>query len=387
LELENRITPSNAYPLVGPLPPGQHQPAALQPAAATSPSDPSAPGTAVPSATIYFSALPTTGNYTFTIVLTARNGTRFSPEPWRVIGGANTTDLRDLVFDALETSGWNAVKVGADRLKVTSVGDGVDVPLSLLNEIIWGVSGVPRGRGLRVVTSGRVIAPTPDPGGPGLIGREPWGISFDTTDTASTIQEDAVVEAVVDGVTIDANVTAGMTPYNVAAALYSAMVHAGMTDASLSSYGFITFTLDTAGQYATDVSLQFTGPSGDVPPVDWLDMGIDIPWAGGDPPAPLAGAGQRAVADAVAIEAKVPTSVPSSAAASAPSLSTTRAGVSGAVPSGGEVTFPRDTAGLAAPPVSPTSTGAHSHGASAGRLDIGAPFTPWFTNQVVTFPW
>jgi hypothetical protein len=291
------------------------------------------------------------------------------------------TDLRDWVVASMRSAGWTVTPAGAYALRVSRHADVVGP--SYVGTVLWGQQGLPRNATLLVSGNGRVTIPQPSE--PGLIPKEFWTIGFDTTDTAGTIQEDAVVEATVDGVAIDANVTAGMTPTNVAAALYSAMVQAGVTDALLSSYGFITFTLDTAGQYATDVSLQFTGPDGT--PVDWLEMGIGIPWAGDLPPGPTSGSGQRAVADAVAIEAKVTSSVPPSAVAPAPYQSRPRAGVPSAVLMGGEVTFLYHTAGQVTTGVSPTSAGPPSPEGLADRLDVGIPGASYFTNPEVIFSW
>jgi hypothetical protein len=129
-------------------------------------------------------------------------------------------------------------------------------------------SNLPKFQQPQVLVSGGVNRDGPPGGGA-------WDLSFAATADTSTIEEDAVAEAVIDGVAIDANLTAGMTSSDVAAALYQSMVNAGIKDAVLSGSD-ITFLNDTAGLTATDVSLTFTGPPGG-DSVNWLEIGITLP--------------------------------------------------------------------------------------------------------------
>jgi hypothetical protein len=84
-----------------------------------------------------------------------------------------------------------------------------------------------------------------------------------------------VVEAVIDGVAIDANVTAGETYSQVATDLYTAMINAGITDAVLSGNS-ISFLTNTSGQEALDVDLHFTSQSQGIIPASWIEPDVLI---------------------------------------------------------------------------------------------------------------
>ncbi len=88
------------------------------------------------------------------------------------------------------------------------------------------------------------------------------------------MEQDAVVQAVLDGVTINGNVTAGMTAVDVAFTLYNAMVSAGVTGALLAGSDII-FLNNTTGVETIEASLTFTGSPGIA--TDWLQLGITIP--------------------------------------------------------------------------------------------------------------
>jgi hypothetical protein len=103
-----------------------------------------------------------------------------------------------------------------------------------------------------------------------------WTFSFLTNpiDGTTTLQDNAVVQATIDGVTITDSVFAGETATQVTSDFYNAMVSAGITDAVLSRAG-ITFLNNTSGQEALSVSLTITGPSGGSP-VSWLETDVTI---------------------------------------------------------------------------------------------------------------
>jgi hypothetical protein len=131
-------------------------------------------------------------------------------------------------------------------------------------------TGLPKGE-LPVAGGIRISLPEP----PGLL---EFQYEFGASDDASVLPDDATAEAVIDGVAIDAAVTAGMSPADVAYALYGAMVSAGVPDAYYDG-NTVSFSEDTAGSQAQDVNLTFVGEDGS--PVSWIYYGVNFAGASG----------------------------------------------------------------------------------------------------------
>ncbi len=186
-------------------------------------------------------------------------------------GGITPTQMRDQVLDSMRSAQWDVVADGATGLTIIGNMNSTGGQASPIKQVkvssqdlkpaqqpaISGNSGVDLDLGLE--TTG-----------------DPWRFVLSPTEAASTIQQDAVIRAVIDGVHIHAPVTFGMTAVDVAFALYGAMVNAGMKDVQL--FGSeIVFLANTSGQETVDTSLQFTSPSPGGIPTDWLETAIAIP--------------------------------------------------------------------------------------------------------------
>lgn len=235
---------------------------------------PFAASPAVPNASIAFGQLPTNlpkdqQSYTLYVKLIDVDGNTFS-QSYNIQTGTPPETVRDLVYNSIPAGpgGWVISKSGTTSLVVTGHMDS-DRGLHAISKVgsvatqvaanqqpsVSGTSGVKRGQS----TNGT-----------------DWKFSFNPNpvDGTNTIQENAVVQATVDGVQISAPVSAGMTTSQVAQATYSAMLSAGMTDAVLNG-SEIDFLNDTTGQETLSAGLSFYAPPGE-PSVGWMEPDLTI---------------------------------------------------------------------------------------------------------------
>ncbi len=182
------------------------------------------------------------------------------------VSGLNRTQVRNLVNDGMRSAGWASVVDPASPSGVIIYGffdpRNNILPIEKINVSTRGVlpNQLPIVGGLRIDGSSTLYL---------------WGVQINATDSTGTVQEDVAIDANIDGVDIQANVTTGMTPNDVAFALYTAMQNDGITGAVLSGNN-VTFSTDTLGQPVNNISLQFTGSSGGSPAA-FLGTEVDLP--------------------------------------------------------------------------------------------------------------
>jgi hypothetical protein len=103
----------------------------------------------------------------------------------------------------------------------------------------------------------------------------PWGLSFDATDDASSVQEDAVLQVFLDGTEVDTDIMAGMSPTDVDQAVTQALDQAGVDAVFSSITNTINFTSLNGVAISTVQVAYASAPSGDNP-VNWLATDITI---------------------------------------------------------------------------------------------------------------
>ncbi len=278
LELEPRITPSSTRSAALALPTDvaprdRQEPAApalfrdTSPTASTRTVRTLGVAQLAPQAKIDFGRLPEGPGavYKITIKLTSRAGTPYSET--FTSNGIPPSQVRNAVRDSMRSGGWVVENDGDTGLTIRGHGEGAQ--FSPIKKVDFSEDGLKVGQGLRIFTSSGVEQGQKTTG-------DPWRFSFSPTPDAPTIEQDAVVRAVINGVTVDTSVTAGMTAIDVAFSVYNAMISAGITDALLLGSD-IVFLNDTMGQETREAWLYFDGSASKSFPSDWLQLGITIP--------------------------------------------------------------------------------------------------------------
>ncbi len=218
-----------------------------------------------PLATLDFSRLPGDREYTITIKMTARDGTPY--EVRFATMGIAPMGMRNLVRESMKSGGWIVENHGDTRLLIRGHGEGAQFsPIKTINK---SEEGIQAKEGLKITLTTGVELGQKTQG-------EPWTFSFSPTKAAQTIEQNALIRTIINGVTITADVTAGMTATDVAFSLYSAMVSAGMTGAQLLGSD-IVFLFDVKGQETVQAELFFDSHFPGGPRTDWLEIGATIP--------------------------------------------------------------------------------------------------------------
>jgi hypothetical protein len=215
------------------------------------------------SATVDFSPCPKTDQKTYTITITVQGKGDIRPAVFsETITNVSPTLIRNQFFNDMSMAGWQVTKSGDTALEITA-SRGSPLILFKISSTnledkekpgVTATSGIQRGQ---ITTGGD------------------WQITFNPGSGTPVVQENGQVQATIDGVLVSANITAGMTPTDVASALFGAMQAAGMNDAVLSG-NTITFLNDTAGEETLNVSVNFTAVNS-TDSLNWLEVGITLP--------------------------------------------------------------------------------------------------------------
>ena len=223
---------------------------------------------ASPDAVINFANLRTQGGaYTLYVRLEARDGTVFDKN-WQILPPADRTTIRNLVLDAMRTEGWDGEPLGDFQIKIVTHGPRQLRSSSPIRRVGAVAEGAKQNEQPGITASSGVQRGQLTEGGK-------WKFSFRSVAPGGTIGDDALVQATIDGTVISATVTAGMTPEQAAAALYQALVDAGIADAELVGSD-ILFLGNTNGEETLQVSLTYTS-LGNAPDADWLRLEVEIP--------------------------------------------------------------------------------------------------------------
>jgi hypothetical protein len=264
MELENRITPSAVLPASTKLPP-----AIPGPSAVSAPTPGALLVAPQPAVVISFKPLPSTLPYDITIKMQDKAGNKYGGDDGvtftATAPGVTPAQMRALVKQSMASDGW-------------TVEDGPDTSLLITGKTTAGqfspVSKISiSSKSLKEATLPSIAASTGVQVGQQTQGTN-WLVSFGMTSAATTIEQASTVSIILNDSTFTADLLTGMTPEDVAFALYEALSSAGV-DAALSG-STIEFLENYDGSEVRQVLLTFNSDDPDSTTTDWLETAITI---------------------------------------------------------------------------------------------------------------